>query len=185
MTVSVAAEKKKRLSVTEQAQRNDEIAAARARGVSYATLARTYGISKQRVQQIHHEHRMENPTIRQQTAVRIVDDLLEAYAADIEELALVSATTGSDAVRVSSINSRMAARTKVTDLLQEIGALPRDLGQIRMEMDAQVTAKRVVNLLKQHNVPGEVRDALLVAMKGEPDPEEIIEGEAVEVEDGE
>lgn len=181
----MAEKQRKRPSVTEQAKRNDEIAAARARGVSYSTLARTYGISKQRVQQIHHEHRKENPTIRQQTAVRIVDDLLESYAADIEELALVSVTTDSDAVRVSSINSRMSARGKVTDLLIEIGALPRDLGQIRMEMDAQVTAKRVVNLLKQHNVPGDVRDALLEAMRGEVSQEEIVEGEAVEVEEDE
>ncbi len=171
-------DKKKRLTVAEQADRNDQIAAARARGISYTQLARTYGLSKQRVQQIHHEYRAENPTIRQQTAVAIVDDLLEGYAADIEELALLSATTQSDSVRVGAINARMAARNKTTDLLQEMGVLPRDLGQIRVEMDARVTAKRVINILKQNKVPGEVRDALLLAMQNEE--EAVIEAQVVE-----
>lgn len=170
---------KKRPNVTEQAWRNDEIAAARARGISYSQLARTYGLSKQRVQQIHHEYRKENPTIRQQRAVQIVDDLLEGYAADIEELALVSATTPSDSVRVASINARMTARNKTADLLQEMGVLPKDLGEIRLQLDAEVTAKRVINILKQHKVPGEVRDALLSAMRNEEEAQ-ITDAEVIE-----
>ena len=72
----------------------------------------------------------------------------------------------------------MAARNKTTDLLQEMGVLPRDLGQIRVEMDARVTAKRVINILKQNKVPGEVRDALLLAMQNEE--EAVIEAQVVE-----
>jgi hypothetical protein len=169
---------KTRAPAAEQVARNEEIVAARMRGLSYIQLARTYGLSKQRIQQIHKEYRESNPTLRGHDPVEIVDSMLEGYSADIEELVLISATTQTDAVRVSAINARMAARNKTTELLQELGVLPRDLGQLSVAVDAKMTAVRILSVLKQHNVPGEVLDAMLYALE-----EGSVEGEATEVED--
>jgi hypothetical protein len=146
----------KRPTVAEQARRNEDIVAARMRGISYRHLARTYGMSKSRVHQIHQEFREEDGTLRNQDPVEVVDEMLEGFQSDIEELVLLGATTQQDSVRVSSITARMAARQKIIDLLQELGVLPKDLGQLSVQLDARMTAMKVLGVLKQHNVPIEV-----------------------------
>lgn len=174
---------KKRATAAEQAARNEEIVAAKMRGMSCTALARTYGLSRQRITQICAEYREASPSLRAKDPAEIVDELLEGYQADIEELVILAATTQADSVRVAAIKSRMDARGKIADLLQEAGVLPHDLGQIKVEIDARMTAVRVLSILKQHNVSGDVRDALLDAMmeRGELEAgDDVIDGEAVE-----
>jgi transposase-like protein len=171
----------KKMSALERVNRNDEIAAAVARGLSYATIARSYGLTAKQVQRIHHEWREENPSIRRAEAVEIVDRLLEGYTADIEELALLSATTQSDSARVASINARMMARGQIRDLLQRMGVLPKDLGKITADLDAQETANKIMHVLKQHKVDAEIQDAMLEAIEDQPHAD--VDSDAEDVDD--
>ena len=172
---------KKKVTALDRVQRNDEIAAAVARGLSYASIARSYGLSAKQVRRIHEEWREQNPTIRKQEAVEIVDRLLEGYTADIEELALVSATSQSDSARVASINARMMARDRIRDLLQRMGVLPQDLGKITADLDAQETANRIRHVLRQHKVEPDVQDAMLEAIEDEPHAD--VESDAEDVDE--
>lgn len=167
------------LSPADRLARNNEIVTGRMRGLSYGKLAETYGLSKARIIQIHNEWKLENPSLRTQDAMDIFDHQLGGYEADIEELVIVAATTAQDSVRVNAIGRRAEIRSKITDLLQQAGVLPRDLGQISVQIDARITANRILGVLRQHDVSVEVCEAMIEALQ---DGGALIEGEATEVE---
>ena len=99
--------------------------------------------------------------------LEIVDDILEGLEGAIEELAVVSHTTASDQVRVSAINAKLAAQKQIVAILQTVGVLPNDLGSLRMEVDARMTADRVMTVIEQFDLPEVVTDAMIAAL----DPE--------------
>lgn len=149
----------------DRAVRNAEIVSARMRGLSYDQLEVTYHLSRRRLEQIVSEYRAVNPTLRNQDPIDVADELIEGYKADIEELVIIGATTNQDQVRVGAINSRMAARQRIAELLQALGVLPKDLGQLHIAIDVRQVAVKVVAVLKEHEVGEEVQDALLAALE--------------------
>jgi hypothetical protein len=163
---AAAADKPERATptVTEQANRNAEIVAGKMRGLSWSQLAASYGITIRRCQQIFAEWREENPTLRHHDPIEIADDLLDGYTADIEELVLIAATSDQDAVRVGAINARMNARQRITELLQALGVLPNDLGEMRIQIDARITAQKVLAVLEPLGLPDGVIDDLIEAL---------------------
>ena len=69
-----------------------------------------------------------------------------------------------------------------TQLVSELGALPRDLGQFGIERDLLAVAHRIVAVLEEHEVAEEVQFAILRAV--DPSQHERLEiGEADEGED--
>lgn len=163
------AKPKKRLSVAEQFERNQQIVSQKVRGIPWSQIAREHGISIQRCQQIFAEWRESNPTLRTHDPVEIVDELLYGYQATVEDLAVLAAKpTINDAVRVGAHNSKMKAYREMAELLQAIGALPNDLGTLRLLVDGQITAERVVTVLERFDLPEEAWDELLEALGGAP-----------------
>jgi len=153
--------------MTDQARlmaRNTEIVQARIRGLPWTTIANTYGVSARQCQQILRDYRGTNPTLRTHDPLEIVDDILEGLGGAIEELAIISHTTASDQIRVSAINAKLAAQKQIVAILQTVGVLPNDLGSLRMEVDARMTADRVMTVIEQFNLPHEVTDAMIVAL---------------------
>jgi len=147
--------------------RNAEIVQARIRRLSWTTIANTYGVSERQCQQIVHDYRATQPTLRDHDPLEIVDDILEGLEGAIEELAVVSHTTASDQVRVSAINAKLAAQKQIVAILQTVGVLPNDLGSLRMEVDARMTADRVLSVIERFDLPEVVTDAMIAAL----DPE--------------
>jgi len=147
--------------------RNAEIVQARIRRLPWATIANTYGVSERQCQQIVRDFRAAQPTLRDHDPLEIVDDILEGLEGAIEELAVVSHTTASDQVRVSAINAKLAAQKQIVAILQTVGVLPNDLGSLRMEVDARMTADRVMTVIEQFDLPEVVTDAMIAAL----DPE--------------
>ena len=147
--------------------RNAEIVQARIRGLPWTTIANTYGVSARQCQQILRDYRGTNPTLQTREPLEIIDEVLEGLEAAIEELAIVSHTTRNDAVRVSAINSRLGAQQQIVNVLQTVGVLPNDLGTLRMQVDARVTADRVLSVIEQFDLPEVVTDAMIAAL----DPE--------------
>jgi hypothetical protein len=82
-----------RMNAREKIGRDNEIVAARMRGLSWATIAAKYELSERQCQQILADFRASHPRLRERDPIEIVDDMLERYEAAQEELALVSATT--------------------------------------------------------------------------------------------
>ena len=159
----------------EQAQRNEEIVVGRMRGLSIGQLATQFELSKTRVCEILSEWKKTARPLRKNDPLDIADEMLDGYQADIEELVLIGLATDHDSVRVSAINTRMQARQRITELLQALGVLPNDLGELRIEIDARLVAERVVAVLKSHDVPQKVQDELIAALDGE-----VIDAEARE-----
>jgi hypothetical protein len=142
-------------------QRNAEIVGARMRGIGTEQVARTYGISVRRVRQVVEEWRATNPTLRSRDPLEIVDEILEQYAGAVEELALISATTSYDAVRVGAIRARMDTLRQMTELLQATGVLPHDLGKLRVDLDVRYVAEAILTVLDEEGVPQEVQQRLV------------------------
>ena len=140
---------------SERTARNCEIITARIRGLSWATIARTYGLSERQCQQILRDYRGTNPTLRHHDPLDIIDGVIEGLQGAIEELALISATTRSDSVRVSAINAKLNVHAQIVKTLQTIGVLPNDLGVLRFEVDARIMAERVIGVIDQYNLPAE------------------------------
>lgn len=161
----------------ERIQRDAQIVAARMRGLSWGQISATYGVSERRCREIHKAYREEHKTLRHFDPLEIVDDLLEGYQGTIEELAMIAATTAGDNARVGAINSKMVAMEKMSRLLQDIGVLPHDLGQLRVVVDARVVADQIMKVIVEYDLPEEVQEAMLTALQGQRAPLALAEGE--------
>lgn len=147
-----------------RAKRNMEIVAARIRGLSWSTIASTYGLSERQCKQILTDYRATNPSLRKSDPLDILDGVLEGLQGAIEELAMISATTQSDRTRVAAITAKVTIHDQIVKTLQTIGVLPNDLGVLRLEVDARVMAERVIRVIDKYELPAEVTDAMIEAL---------------------
>lgn len=152
----VTPKRKKVLSLWQQVERNLAIVERRARGDSWEDIANEHGVTIKRAKLIMAEYRRENPSLRNLLPVEIVDELLEGYSADLRALnetydaAVLCANING---RVGAINSRMAARARIAELLQAIGVLPHDLGTMHLVIEGQVMAEKVFSVLERYDLP--------------------------------
>lgn len=163
-------ERPQRPPTAEQADRNQEIVAAHLRGLSFEEIAGTYNLTSVRCKQIFAEWKAANPSLRHHDPLDIADDMLNGFQADIEQLAYQSMSHKSETAQVAAVKARAAVRARIIGLLQAMGVLPNDLGQLSIAIDAKFTATRVLAVLNEFKVPDEVRDALIAAL--EPGPQE-------------
>lgn len=147
-----------------RAKRNMEIVAARIRGLSWHTIANTYGLSERQCKQILADYRAHNPSLRKSDPLDILDSVLEGLQGAVEELAMISATTSSDRTRVAAIQAKVAIHDQIVKTLQTVGVLPNDLGVLRLEVDARVMAERVIGVIEKYDMPAEVTDAMIAAL---------------------
>jgi hypothetical protein len=148
----------------EKTSRDNQIVAARMRGLSWSTIAATYELSERQCQTILEDYRTSHPRLRERDPIEILDDMLDRYEAAQEELALVSATTKHDATRVGAIRTRLDALAAQANLLMLVGVLPRDLGVLRHEIDARAIAREIVNVVSRFDVSADAQRALLDAV---------------------
>jgi hypothetical protein len=153
------------MNAREKTNRDNQIVAARMRGLSWATIAGTHELSERQCQTIFADYRASHPRLRERDPVEILDDMLDRYEAAQEELALVSATTTHDATRVGAIRTRLDALAAQTNLLMAVGVLPRDLGVLRHDIEVRAIAGEMVAVLTKFEVPIEARRALLDALR--------------------
>jgi hypothetical protein len=149
------------MNAREKIARDNEIVAARMRGLSWATIAENYGLSERQCQAILADYRASHSRLRERDPIEIVDEMLDRYEAAQEELALVSATTEHDATRVGAIRTRLHALEAAAKLLMLVGVLPRDLGVLRHDLDVQQLATETLAVFDAFNVPIEAKQALL------------------------
>ena len=153
------------MNAREKTNRGNQIVAARMRGLSWATIAGTYELSERQCQQILEDYRASHPRLRQRDPLELLDELLDGYQGAQEELAEISATSKHDATRVGAIRTRLDALAAQTNLLMLVGVLPRDLGQLRHDLDVRELARKTIAVFDRHGVPIEAKRELLLVLR--------------------
>jgi hypothetical protein len=153
------------MNAREKTNRDNQIAAARMRGLSWATIAGTFGLTERQCQNILADYRASHPRLRERDPLELLDELLEHYQGAQEELAEISATTTHDATRVGAIRTRLDALAAQTNLLMLVGVLPRNLGQLRHDLDVQELARQTLAVFDRHGVSIEAKRELLLALR--------------------
>lgn len=115
-----------RATAAEQIRRNQRIVTDRARGYTWAAVAKRNGVTARRAQQVVREHRESldlRPTEEDERVVEAIEFTVQA----IEDLAMLAETTRNDAIRLGAINSRLKALERLVALLQATEILPTRL----------------------------------------------------------
>jgi hypothetical protein len=151
-----------------QATRNKEIRDARVTGESVRSIAERFELSETRVREVLRSaaEPLEGNQAAHQRALAHVDEFNQ-YKEAIRRLAEEIPVTQA-AAKVGAVKAWGEAVQKSVALEQQLGLLPIDLAELDLDRDMDMTSKRVMQLLKQYKVPGEVRDHLLQALRGEP-----------------
>ena len=154
-----------RLAARAKVARDDAIVRARMRGRSWAAIANEHDLSERQCQEIMRAYRESHPRMRSRDPLELLDEMLERYEAAGEELAEISATSKHDATRVGAIRTRLDALVAQTNLLMLVGVLPRDLGQLRHDLDVQELARQTLAVFDRHGVSIEAKRELLLVLR--------------------
>lgn len=154
------------LTNAEREERNAELIRDRLRGQSWPHLAAKYGIRERQCKDIYGTWREQNQSIYQgRDPIAIVHSMLDRLESWVEQLAEVADTTTTEATEIAAINAQMTALTRTAELMQATGILPHDLGTLRLELDVQSLAVRLVTILTEQGATPEMKRAILDALR--------------------
>jgi hypothetical protein len=150
----------------ERLERNAELVRDRARGQGWAYLAEKYGLQVIQCRRIYNEHREEfQATYEGRDPIQIVHSMLDRLESWVEQLAEVADSSAIETVKISAINAQLNALTRTAELMQATGILPHELGTLRMELDVQTLAVKLVTVLTEQGATPEMKRAILEALK--------------------
>ena len=156
------------LSEDERLERNAELIRDRLRGQSWSYLCEKYNLRDAMVRRIFADWRKENqPTYAGRDPIKIVHSMLDRLESWVEQLAEVADTSATDTVKISAINAQLNALTRTAELMQATGILPHDLGTLRLELDVQTLAVKLVTVLTEQGATPEMKRAILDALKSD------------------
>lgn len=160
------------LTEEERLERNAELVRDRLRGQSWAYLAEKYNIQILQCRRIYNEWRQENAaTYEGRDPIKIVHSMLDRLESWVEQLAEVADSSGTDTTRIAAINAQLNALTRTAELMQATGILPHDLGTLRLELDVQTLAVKLVTVLTEQGATAEMKRAILAALKSNEVPQ--------------
>ena len=152
----------------ERLERNVELVRDRLRGQSWAYLAEKYNLEISRCQLIYREWRQENQsTYVGRDPIAIVHSMLDRLESWVEQLAEVADSSGTETTKIAAINAQLNALTRTAELMQATGILPHDLGTLRVELDVQTLAVKLVTVLTEQGAPPEMKRAILEALRAD------------------
>lgn len=157
------------LTDADREARNAELIRDKLRGQSWAYLADKYGLRPRACMKIYSDWREQNrSTYQGRDPIAIVHSMLDRLESWVEQLAEVADTTTTEATEIAAINAQMTALTRTAELMQATGILPHDLGTLRLELDVQSLAVRLVSILTEQGATPEMKRAILDALRTEP-----------------
>jgi transposase-like protein len=156
------------MTTSERADRNAAVVADRARGVAWAEIARAHDLTERQCRRIVQEYRDSRPALREVDPVAVVEDTLAAQESAISDLALLSERTDHDATRLGAIKARLSVYAERIELLQLVGMIPTDLGQLLIVEDNAEVVRQVVAVFSRNAVPDYVVEELLDVIGGAP-----------------
>lgn len=143
-----------------------------ARGYDYASLGRKYELGDRRVREIVESLRgshlsrlgLDDPMF----GVKFGQDLVARKAAAVAEYTeLADACTGpnQEHIRLGYLKQRDAAVDRFTELVQEMGWLPKHLGTLNVQMDALAMAEVLVDKLVEHGIADAIVEDIVAAIE--------------------
>jgi hypothetical protein len=160
------------LTEDERLERNAEIVRDRLRGQGWPYIAEKYGIQIAQCMKIYADWRAENQsTYVGRDPIAIVHSMLDRLESWVEQLAEVADVSATDTTRIAAINAQLNALTRTAELMQATGILPHDLGTLRIQLDVQTLAVKLVTVLSEQGASPEMKRAILEALK----PDEVSE----------
>jgi len=154
------------LSSLARVERNAEVVRDRARGFGWSRVAERNGLSERQCRRICEEWRESRRREPDQDPLELFEELLDAYDAGVEDLAVVLEEASQDAVKVGAIKARVALIEDKAKLLQAVGLLPWNLGRLKEERDLRVVAETAWDVMERHGVPEEARKDLAATLRG-------------------
>jgi hypothetical protein len=129
------------VTTSERAERNAAIVADRARGLSWSLIAQNHDVTDRHARRVAAEQRdTAAPSLLQRDAIAIVEEVLHDFDTAIHELAVLAAETDHDSSRLGAIKARLDVQRSRIELLQMVGALPRELAQVGVIIDLRQIA---------------------------------------------
>ena len=153
------------VTTDQRARRNAQVFSARARGLTWPTIAAQFNLSQRQCRRIFAEHREATGSLADLDASEIVRDTLDAFDAAIEDLALLAGSTAHDGTKLGAIRARLDAVTSRWELLRAIGVLPANLERLWPELDVDRVARRILDVLDSHQIPLEVQQEIAQAVE--------------------
>jgi hypothetical protein len=147
------------MTTDQRARRNAEVFSARARGLTWPTIAVRFNLSERQCRRVCAEHRAESGSLGDIDAADVIRETLDGYDAAIEDLALLAESSTHDGTRLGPIRARLDAVRSRWELLHAVGVLPANLGQLWPEFDAARVARQIVDVLDNHQVSPETPSA--------------------------
>jgi hypothetical protein len=146
--------------------RNDEIVRDRLRQQSWKHIATKHGLSTAQCRAIYERWKRENPgTYQGRPPIELVQKQLEALEAWTEQLAEIADVSDVDTTKIQAINAQADKVRQAAEIMQATGILPHDLGVLRLELDVQALAGRLVQVLVENDAPVELKRAILAELK--------------------
>jgi hypothetical protein len=156
------------LTDEERKERDAELIRDRLRGQSWPYLSEKYGLTQDWCQTIYREWREQNQSTYQgRDPIQIVHSMLDRLESWTEQLAEVADESSADTVKIAAINAQLNALTRTAELMQATGILPHDLGTLRLELDVQSLALKLVTVLTDQGASPEMKRAILETLKAD------------------
>jgi hypothetical protein len=156
------------LTDREREARNMELIRDKLRGQGWTYLSAKYDLTQRQVKDIYGQWRDQNQaTYQGRDPIAIVHSMLDRMESWVEQLAEVADTTTTEATEIAAINAQMNALTRTAELMQATGILPHDLGTLRLELDVQTLAVRLVTVLSEQGATPELKRAILDALRSD------------------
>lgn len=162
------------LTKSEREDRDARIVVDRVRGRGWRWLAEKYDLSERGCQDAferwreHNDHKFEKVD-----AISVVHSMLDTYMALGEQAAEIAADADADNNKLGALNTQMSAMTKAAELCQATGILPKNLGTLKMEIDARVLAQKLVRVFDEHDVEPEVKRAVIAVLESGADAGDV------------
>lgn len=154
------------MTEAEREERNMELVRDRLRGQSWPWLAEKYGIRAAQCKHVYKEWRDANQSTYQgRDPIAIVHGMLDRLEAWTEQLAEVADASSAETTQIAAINAQMSALTRTAELMQATGILPHDLGTLRLELDVQSLAVKLVSVLTEQGASPEMKRAILDTLR--------------------
>ena len=153
-----------RLPAAQKARRDERIAADRAGGLRWATIAERHGISERHAREVWRE-RLAAESLEELDGRDWLRQVLVQTEQAVEELALLAQATKNDAVKLGAIRARLAAMAQRDEVLRLAGYLPCSPRAAMTEADLRSTANVVRRVLERHDPPDALLADLLEALR--------------------
>lgn len=165
-----------KMSALERYERDGQIYRGFLRGLMPDTLAQTFELSVKQIERIVSEWKKRAVAAAKQGPEEIIEEHVLRLDSLIDELAAHSAREKGTG-RTAAIRARLEAMSRRIEFLQSVGVLPRDLGQIGIQIDLRSMAEQLYRALEKRGLAepdllGELADII---------DGKVIEGTAEEI----